>query len=123
MPVPTGLNPPCAFAIPIRASLSVPDLTQVTAVSFSVKFPDGVTTATWSGSIPATVPKGVRGYESLAGAVNPTEDLLIALHTFSPSDDPQLGIYMVRPLLTVSGVSDPVPSDPRPLTVKDPFAQ
>lgn len=123
MPVPIGLNAPHAFAFPIKPSITVPDLTTVTAVSFSVLFPDQTTTATWTGSIPATVPSGTRGFESLVGNANPSPSLLIAVHVFATADDPQIGTYLVKPIMTVTGAAGPVYGYARPLVVTGPYGQ
>jgi len=123
MPIPAGLGDgKSSLAVPIRASLSVPDLTQVTAVSFDVLYPDQTTRVTLPATIPATIPPNVKGFESFAGNPNPTSSLLVAVRVFQSTDMPtQTGPYLVRVLLTVVGASAPVPCQGRPLQVTGPF--
>ena len=124
MPVPIGLDSPHAFAAIIRPSITVPDLTTVTGISFDLLYPDRTTKVTGlTGTIPATIPGGVAGLESVIGQTNPTPSLLVAVHVFAPSDLPGIGTYLVRPMLVVAGVSKPVRAYARQLIAIDEFGQ
>ncbi len=118
--IPIGSAAPTAFAVKIAPSLTVPDLTTVTAVSFKVRRPD-LTVMTLAGTIPATVPPGVDG--TIAGSANPSPSSLVAVHVFDASEFTQTGVHMVTALLTVPGGTQPVRAYARPLILTDDFGQ
>lgn len=116
--VPLNIGPPNTLIFPI-AELAGLDLTTVTGVTFSVRFPDGVTTKTWNATIPATVPAVTGQYLSLVGNANPIPTLLFAQYSFQTTDVTQVGDYLVAPQLTVAGGT--IPCYARKFTATDLF--
>lgn len=118
--IPIGQGAPTAFAVKIAASLTVPDMTTVTAVSLKIKQSDG-SIVTLPATIPASVPPGVDGVA--AGGANPTTALLVALHVCATTDFTVVGPALVTALLTVPGGITQVRAYARTLILTDDFGQ